>query len=63
MVGAITCPVNALLRTGHGISSGFSESAKKIKVKVKKNGRVRYPRYFGPKKYLEIYDQLKSSLK
>ena len=63
-VGVITCSVNAVLRTGHGISSGISGTANKIKTgKVYLNGRIRYPRYIGPKKMIEIYDWELSSIK
>lgn len=57
LLGVVTSPFAAVLRVGSSIASGVAKTGTLIaKGKVKTHGRLRFPRHFGARRILEIYD-------
>ena len=63
-VGFITAPIKFVLKIGSTLSLTISATTDLVlNGKLKKHGRARFPRFFGPKKILQSYNYELSSIK
>ena len=58
VLGLVASPLTAVLRTGHSVTQGITNTAIAIrKGKLPQHGRFRHPRYINARNILEPYDE------